>query len=59
MKLYPRFNKKAKPDDVSIAVYGLGKMGLPLAAVFADSGFTVIKFSNITIFLFSFKNKRK
>lgn len=28
--------------DVTIAVYGLGKMGLPLAAVFADHGARVI-----------------
>lgn len=28
--------------DVTIAVYGLGKMGLPLAAVFADAGACVI-----------------
>ncbi|CAB50075.1 nucleotide sugar dehydrogenase [Pyrococcus abyssi] len=31
-----------KNGDVTIAVYGLGKMGLPLAAVFADNGAKVI-----------------
>ena len=28
--------------DITVAVYGLGKMGLPIAAVFADRGATVI-----------------
>jgi len=31
-----------KDENVTIAVYGLGKMGLPLAAVFADHGAKVI-----------------
>ncbi len=31
-----------KNGDVTIAVYGMGKMGLPLAAVFADHGARVI-----------------
>lgn len=30
-----------KSSDVSIAVYGLGKMGLPLAAIFANNGANV------------------
>ncbi len=30
------------PNDITIAVYGLGKMGLPLAATFANKGFSVI-----------------
>lgn len=35
--------KKAfKENKITIAVYGLGKMGLPLAAVFADHGANVI-----------------
>lgn len=34
--------KGTKSGDVTIAVYGLGKMGLPLAAVFADNGANVI-----------------
>lgn len=45
MKLY---NKplvelnKINPQDITIAIYGLGKMGLPLAVVFAKRGFRVI-----------------
>lgn len=31
-----------RSGDITIAVYGLGKMGLPLAAVFADCGARVI-----------------
>ncbi|MDY6931664.1 MAG: nucleotide sugar dehydrogenase [Halobacteriota archaeon] len=31
-----------RSGDVTVAVYGLGKMGLPIAAVFADRGATVI-----------------
>ena len=34
--------KKIKNQDITVAVYGLGKMGLPLAAVFANHGFKVI-----------------
>lgn len=34
--------KKIKPKDITVAVYGLGKMGLPIAAVFAHKGFNVI-----------------
>ncbi|RLF92719.1 nucleotide sugar dehydrogenase, partial [Thermococci archaeon] len=29
-------------EKITVAVYGLGKMGLPLACVFADRGFNVI-----------------
>src|SRR3989344_3694393 len=44
MKLYnPSIGlKKIYPKDITIAVYGLGKMGLPLASVFAKHGFKVI-----------------
>ncbi|MDY6966864.1 MAG: nucleotide sugar dehydrogenase [Halobacteriota archaeon] len=31
-----------KSGDITVAVYGLGKMGLPIAAVFADRGADVI-----------------
>ena len=31
-----------KNGDITVAVYGLGKMGLPLAAIFADNGANVI-----------------
>lgn len=34
--------KAIEKENVTIAVYGLGKMGLPLAAVFADHGAKVI-----------------
>lgn len=33
--------KEGGPSDVTLAVYGLGKMGLPLAALFADRGVRV------------------
>lgn len=45
MKLYfPNIKnlEKIKTKDITIAIYGLGKMGLPLAVVFADYGFKVI-----------------
>jgi len=46
MKIYGQTEKNigqaVASGDVTIAVYGLGKMGLPLAAVFADSGACVI-----------------
>jgi nucleotide sugar dehydrogenase len=46
MKIYGQPEKTIKQaltsGDVTIAVYGLGKMGLPLAAVFADAGARVI-----------------
>lgn len=45
MKLYsltPEKIKSIKPQDVTVSVYGVGKMGLPLAVVFAYKGFTVI-----------------
>lgn len=45
MKLYNLALKKLNkinPKDIIIAVYGLGKMGLPLAATFANKGFKVI-----------------
>lgn len=45
MKLYtPDFKKlnKITPKKITVSIYGLGKMGLPLACVFADSGFNVI-----------------
>lgn len=45
MKLYNLSEGKYRninPKDITIAVYGLGKMGLPLAAVFANKGFQVI-----------------
>jgi UDP-N-acetyl-D-mannosaminuronic acid dehydrogenase len=29
-------------EDVTVSIFGLGKMGLPLAAVLADHGATVI-----------------
>jgi nucleotide sugar dehydrogenase len=38
MKLYSRFS----PEEINISVYGLGKMGLPLAVAFASKGFNVI-----------------
>lgn len=34
--------KKTHPSGITVAVYGLGKMGLPLAVVFAHAGFNVI-----------------
>ena len=34
--------EKLKNGEITIAVYGLGKMGLPLAAVFAEHGAKVI-----------------
>ncbi len=34
--------KKINPKNITISVYGLGKMGLPLAATFAKHGFKVI-----------------
>ena len=46
MKIYgaePKIIKKAlKSGEICIAVYGLGRMGLPLAGLFADSGAKVI-----------------
>lgn len=45
MKLYrSKIEKLAavSPQDIRVAVYGLGKMGLPLAAVFASKGFQVL-----------------
>jgi len=46
MKIYgqpeDRIRRAVASGDVTIAVYGLGKMGLPLAAVFADAGARVI-----------------
>jgi nucleotide sugar dehydrogenase len=36
------FVKHGNLSETKIAVYGLGKMGLPLAAVLADAGFRVI-----------------
>ena len=46
MKIYGQPEKSIRQavasGDVTIAVYGLGKMGLPLAAVFADAGARVI-----------------
>lgn len=45
MKLYSQSAEKIKdlnPEELTIAVYGLGKMGLPLAAIFAKYGFPVI-----------------
>ena len=34
--------KAFKKSDITVSVYGLGKMGLPIAAVFADKGANVI-----------------
>ncbi len=45
MKLYTLSSDKLKtikPADITVAVYGLGKMGLPIAAAFAHKGFNVI-----------------
>ena len=43
MKIYGRdFSKALKKEDVKVAIYGLGKMGLPLASVFAERGASVI-----------------
>ena len=45
MKLYSQSTEKIKdinPKELNIAIYGLGKMGLPLATVFANKGFRVI-----------------
>jgi UDP-N-acetyl-D-mannosaminuronic acid dehydrogenase len=46
MKIYGICKKKAaelfRSGKVTVAIYGLGKMGLPLAAIFADRGAKVI-----------------
>ena len=46
MKIYGQpediIRQAVASGDVTIAIYGLGKMGLPLAAVFADAGARVI-----------------
>ncbi len=45
MKLYTQpLNKLSNilPATITVAVYGLGKMGLPIAVVFAHKGFNVI-----------------
>lgn len=45
MRLYNLSGPKSRninPKDIVVAVYGLGKMGLPLAATFANKGFPVI-----------------
>ncbi|MCK4491657.1 MAG: nucleotide sugar dehydrogenase [Candidatus Altiarchaeales archaeon] len=46
MKLYGVKGEESRRffggGEVTVAVYGLGKMGLPLAAVFADSGASVV-----------------
>ena len=43
MKIYGRdFSKSLKKEGVKVAIYGLGKMGLPLAGVFAERGASVI-----------------
>ncbi len=47
MKIYGNENVKDVKDafkngNMTVAVYGLGKMGLPLAAIFADKGARVI-----------------
>lgn len=46
MKIYKQERdeiiKAFKTDNITVAVFGLGKMGLPLAAVFAESGARVI-----------------
>jgi nucleotide sugar dehydrogenase len=46
MKIYGQpediIGQAVASGDVTIAIYGLGKMGLPLAAVFADAGARVI-----------------
>jgi len=43
VKIYGRdFSKALKKEGVTVAIYGLGKMGLPLAAVFAERGANVI-----------------
>ena len=45
MKLYGKTREEAsdaiKKGKINVAVYGLGKMGLPLAAIYADSGANV------------------
>lgn len=45
MKLYNlstvKFNN-INPQDITISIYGLGKMGLPLAATFTKHNFQVI-----------------
>jgi len=44
MKVYGRSPDEVKKSfkDITVAVYGLGKMGLPLANVFADKGAFVV-----------------
>lgn len=46
MKIYGKGRweivKAFKDGEITVAVYGLGKMGLPLAAIFADRGARVI-----------------
>ena len=46
MKIYDltkeRVSELLKEGKITIGVYGLGKMGLPLAAIFADNGVKVI-----------------
>ena len=46
MKIYGRLREDVvdafRGGEVTVAVYGLGKMGLPLAALFADKGAKVI-----------------
>lgn len=46
MKIYGaeknKITRALKSGEITIAVYGLGRMGLPLAAVFADCGARVI-----------------
>ena len=44
MKCYGLSAEKIREniEKITIAVYGLGKMGLPLACIFADRGFHVI-----------------
>jgi nucleotide sugar dehydrogenase len=37
---------RKKVENITIAVYGLGKMGLPLASLFAERGFCVIGMDN-------------
>ena len=46
MKIYGMSKRKIvnalRNGDITVAVYGLGKMGLPLAVVFAEKGATVV-----------------
>ena len=46
MKIYglkkEEIEEAVKSGEVSVAVYGLGKIGLPLAAIFASKGARVI-----------------